>query len=275
MNMIVKSAVATALSLAAGGAFAMGLPSSGSSDIVLLIQNNAVPTNVYALDTGISINSVMPTSGLVSNSVLSTSIAGINSAIAASSMLQAFLAANPAAGDGWTVEAGQYTGLTNKTSNPAGNSKAIFSSGTNPGNVSSTTLALLEGFQNGYGTDVASGATGTVGLTALQTAKESTAVSYGCGAGAACTKYGVLSAADLATVGSTVALYGITGNNGLGAVQSYVLGTASLGTNGTLTLAGNTVTAPPPPVPLPAAVWLFGSGLLGLVGVSRRRKAAV
>lgn len=26
-----------------------------------------------------------------------------------------------------------------------------------------------------------------------------------------------------------------------------------------------------PPVPVPAAVWLFGSGLLGLVGVSRRR----
>jgi len=27
------------------------------------------------------------------------------------------------------------------------------------------------------------------------------------------------------------------------------------------------------PVPVPAAVWLFGSGLLGLVGVARKRKA--
>jgi hypothetical protein len=29
----------------------------------------------------------------------------------------------------------------------------------------------------------------------------------------------------------------------------------------------------PPAVPVPAAVWLFGSGLLGLVGVARRKKA--
>jgi len=29
----------------------------------------------------------------------------------------------------------------------------------------------------------------------------------------------------------------------------------------------------PPPIPVPAAVWLFGSGLLGLVGVARRRKS--
>jgi hypothetical protein len=30
----------------------------------------------------------------------------------------------------------------------------------------------------------------------------------------------------------------------------------------------------PPPIPVPAAVWLFGSGLLGLVGVARRKKSS-
>jgi hypothetical protein len=35
-------------------------------------------------------------------------------------------------------------------------------------------------------------------------------------------------------------------------------------------MAPNAVSA----VPVPAAVWLFGSGLLGLVGISRRKKSA-
>lgn len=39
--------------------------------------------------------------------------------------------------------------------------------------------------------------------------------------------------------------------------------------NGSLTVEA----APPSGVPVPAAAWLFGSGLLGLAGMARRRKA--
>jgi hypothetical protein len=46
----------------------------------------------------------------------------------------------------------------------------------------------------------------------------------------------------------------------------------TLSASGLLSVAAGSVT---PPVPLPAAVWLFGSGLLGLLGVGRRRAAAV
>jgi hypothetical protein len=39
----------------------------------------------------------------------------------------------------------------------------------------------------------------------------------------------------------------------------------------TLTSLGTITSTPTPPVPLPAAVWLLGSGLLGLTGVARRK----
>jgi hypothetical protein len=42
------------------------------------------------------------------------------------------------------------------------------------------------------------------------------------------------------------------------------------GTDGDFSSSGMAYTS----VPLPAAVWLFGSGLLGLAGIARRRKAA-
>ncbi len=42
----------------------------------------------------------------------------------------------------------------------------------------------------------------------------------------------------------------------------------------TLFYENRTTTASPVVVPVPAAVWLFGSGMLGLIGVARRNKAA-
>ena len=43
-------------------------------------------------------------------------------------------------------------------------------------------------------------------------------------------------------------------------------------TQDTRTLVSGNLTAPA--VPVPAAAWLFGSGLLGLIGVARRKKTA-
>jgi hypothetical protein len=39
-------------------------------------------------------------------------------------------------------------------------------------------------------------------------------------------------------------------------------------------IAGDTIPDSVPAVPVPAAVWLFGTALIGLVGFSKRRKAA-
>src|ERR1700739_2556691 len=150
MNILVKSAVAGALALGATSAFALGVPSTNSSDLVLVVENLAT-TATYALDTGISINSVLPTSGIVKGTVLGTSIAGISDTIAPSAALTSFLAANPASGDSWTIEAGQYNGggtasSTTSNSNAVGAAKMVFASAigtTNNATVSALKLANL------------------------------------------------------------------------------------------------------------------------------------
>jgi len=44
-------------------------------------------------------------------------------------------------------------------------------------------------------------------------------------------------------------------------------------TNGyAVEITADTFTPGPPPVPVPAAVWLFGSGLVGLIGFARRKQ---
>jgi hypothetical protein len=268
MNIIAKTGVAGALALSATGAFALGIPSTNSSDLVLVVQNIATPTNVYMLDTGISLNTIFPSGSFVSGASLSTALAGINDVIAASPTLASFLSTNAASGDQWTLQGGQYaatfTGQTavNADTKTAGSAKYVFTSVQSPTAITGLGLGGLQGMLNLEQSDVTAG-----GMEPLQTSTENdTTVSYS----TQDQEKGVFSGNDMAALGSTsISIYALTGNNGTGTPQSYILGTATLGANGTLTITGNT------PVPLPAAVWLFGSGVLGLIGVSRRRKTAV
>ncbi len=62
-------------------------------------------------------------------------------------------------------------------------------------------------------------------------------------------------------------LKGYTQNDGFGPSLDLLLGTA------TLNLAGGTGSIHISSVPVPAAVWLLGSALVGLGGVARRRRA--
>lgn len=278
MNILVKSAVAGALALGATGAFALGVPNQGSTDLVLVVENLTTQAT-YALDTNIPLSSVLPTGSLVSGAILNTSLAGITTTIDASPALQTFMAANPAAGDGWTIEGGQWNGgaggtATNANTKAPGAGLVVFSS--NIGTANNATLSnqkltnldtFLTGFQGSVGQS-------NGGLFPLLSSTETTAAAWTSDQAevSATTKYGMIGAPDINNAdGSAYQLFGFTGNGGTNTLQSYILGTASLDVNGNLTLTGNTTSA----VPLPAAVWLFGSGLMGLVGVSRRRKIAV
>lgn len=95
-----------------------------------------------------------------------------------------------------------------------------------------------------------------------------------------CETAGPLCGQDLTVINATTEWATITGDFTLGAgVEAYTLQFAAVcGAAATCTadyyFDNVSITADVNPVPVPAAVWLFGSGLLGLIGVARRKKAA-
>jgi hypothetical protein len=89
------------------------------------------------------------------------------------------------------------------------------------------------------------------------------------GAGAPGTWVGVANGGDVGSVAQTLYLLATRGYSTAANVYQAAA-QLRLTTSGHLEVLGATG----PEVPLPAAVWLLGSGLLGLVGVGRRRRAA-
>jgi hypothetical protein len=283
MKNLVRFAVATALmgGFATAQAQTPALPSSGSADLWLFVSDSATNTT-FAEDTGILLSNILPTTSLVSGAVLNTSVSASFS-LGASSALTAYINSADAAGQSadisWAVLGAQYpSSNTNGNDKKAGNALEIASaptsSGTGVSNQALGSLNTIVGDFNGdvtylNGTYAAGGAvyawsTGTNGGNV-----------WGANTGAnggSTNLYGQSNGVTQAGIGlgSSTGLYGLTGNGGTGQLQSYVLGSnLELSSTGLLTV-GSTSTSP---VPLPAAVWLFGSGLLGLIGVGRRRAA--
>lgn len=271
MNRLIKLAVVGTLSLGATSAFAaLGAPNSGSSDEILVIENASTHA-AYALDlgSGFSLNTMLPTGSLVANANLNTSISAPTLNLGPSGTLASFLAANPASGDLWTLEGAQFTGTTATNSNTKapGAGKGVFTSANGTANNANVTQILtnLQAVLNGMNNDYT---TSTSYLFPLASASEGTSAAGAVSSGAE-QRYGFWTNLDWSPLGSTaVQLFGFTGNGNTGRAQSYILGSATVGTDGTVTIAGNST------VPLPAAVWLLGSGLLGLFGVARRRTVA-
>lgn len=67
-----------------------------------------------------------------------------------------------------------------------------------------------------------------------------------------------------APMAATSGSMGLDNTTGLGGVRGYI----DIGSGNSMHVVSVT------PVPIPAAVWLFGSGLLGLFGVASRRKSS-
>jgi hypothetical protein len=281
MKTLIRFAVAGALMAGFATAQAQNLPDTGNADLWVFVSDPTAHTT-FAEDTGLSLSSLLPTSSLVSGASLNTSIAA-NFTVAATAGLSSYIAAASSAGHAlqWAVEGVQFPGTISGTGyKKPGGFVVLFddlaAAGTNiaQGLVQPTLQNIGAGFESDTtymkqtytaGGKVYAWGDGSVGGNVW-------GASTG-GNGGSTDLYGQEFDQAGIALGTTNTLYGLTGNGGPGQVQSYILGTnLTVGTDGTLKVGGST---PPPPVPLPAAVWLFGSGLLGLFGVGRRRAAAV
>lgn len=291
MNKILKLSVAGALALGYATAHAqIALPSTGSSDLVLfaeIINSSGSVVASYAGDTGVSINSVLPTASLAASGATvptggftNISLGTIN--VGPNANMTAFLAQD-ATGDSveWAIEGGQYTNTT--TFGTVGSAKFVTTAPAGESTIASHEVGTFVKWDNLNGTlttvnsnIAAAGGTNSVQGSAAATAGVWDSTASGATVANWYSNGPVTFPGTVANeLGSSQTLYGVTGdgsNSTIGKLQVYSLGSLELTANGTLENTPGSTT-PPPPVPVPAALWLFGSGLLGLAGVGRRKAA--
>lgn len=256
MNSTIKLAIASALSLGAVAAHAtIADNSTGASTMILfgevLTSSNAVVAS-YAGDTGVSVSSAY---------------AGTSAFIAADANLSALFAADVGTDTlVWAVEGGQYSGQNNTTQYVAGKTQNV-TTAFNPAQIPTKnsaalvnqntvlhqTLSTLNG-NLGAGTSVEGPAVGAAGVWDANVPN-----------GISGWQSGISS---VLTGFQTVKLYNMTGTGTAGSKLAIV-------SNGTVQLSASGVTFATNAVPLPPAVWLLGSGLLGLAGVARRKTLKV
>ena len=267
MKNLIPVSAAGALALGAVGAHAsIALPSTGSSDAVLFAEvisgYGAAGSSVvasYAGDTGLTVSQI--TSGL----------SGTTTVLGSDSKLAALFNADKS---GDTVLFGILGATT------SGNAYIT------PGVVnllSTTTLntapsgrnTVLGGYLATYNNGITSLNSNLAGANSIEGSSPTTAGvwDYQTTTGLAYWGGGLSTASPTTTVATN--LYDVTAGSG----GSFANVSATLEATATLSASGLVLTNPnggstPPPVPLPASLWLLGSGLLGLAGISRRKVKA-
>lgn len=243
------------------------LVSSTSADLFLFVTTSATGVT-FVEDTGISINSLVPAaalqpSGSPANGLTLSGTLPASIHLSASPALQSFLALGGTVQ--FTVEAGQDPGgATNGICSVTGTCITIDANNAPVQNNTQLTVAGMNQWLVGLASDdnnyaqhgLSMGPNGTITI-----GSGAWGDTHGGGSGST-TEYGI--GPDSAGIGLNVPVnvYAYTGNGSPGFAQSYSLGQVALLSDGTLESV----------VPLPAAIWLVGSGLLGLAGVNKRRR---
>lgn len=278
MKTFLKLSIASALALGAATAnAAVSLPNTGTSDLVLFVHD-ATTGESYARDLGLTVASQFSGPYLPAGSNTSTpsTTLSANFTIGPDANMNTFLAAvKPGDVVQYAVMAATTPATQSAAANaPVGAANYITTNGTGDAltNITNKTPGNLALWGSGFQNDLAKlnanlGANNSVVGTSPATAGIYDANAVGANLN---NWYSNGPVNGVVGLGTSALLYGVTGNGStLRPVQTYQLATVTLSANGTLS-TGSTA-----PVPLPAAVWLLGSGLLGLAGVGRRKAAKV
>jgi hypothetical protein len=269
MKTLAKFAIAS-LALAGSSAFAaIDLPSTGNGELVLLVRDLSDSTRQVALETNIRLNDILTQAQIVASAA--PTAAGVpvsftfNFADVTSTALASFLSAPSASGYEYMLFAGDSA-----TTRNLGDARFLSTS-----NFQYTTLATSPVTNNNLGNGSGIGVTsdnelaqvnaslfdaGETGFAAFAQDQENFFFTNLMSAGLAQTG---------TAVGTATNLYVYTTASGTSSARArtYQGNDVILNSNGTLSVVGGN----PPPVPLPAAVWLLGSALAGFGAISRRR----
>jgi hypothetical protein len=267
MNPILKASIAAAITLGAVSAHAaagFAVPSSSSpGDLVLfaeVLNSSGAVVGSYAGDTGVSVLGTQ--AAIAANQTASMSDGGnLGKLLALDTGTNSLVWSIQGGGQVSTADAeladagaGQFvtTATNNNTGQMGGRPSTALDTWENFGN---TTIALNKnsaGASSVFGTATASA--GIFDTTVIAANPSNWYLTGG--------------STGVSGLGTAWNLYGVTGTTTSNVALS-LLGTATLTANGVTFAAAGTGT----PVPLPAAIWLLGSGLLGLAGVGRRKTA--
>jgi hypothetical protein len=270
LSLAIKLALAGSTLLAASAYADVATPVTGNGELVLFVRDNTTNTT-YGRGLGVNTLDVLPQTTVTANQPYTAPVAtGYQlSTLAPDANLVAFLGGTHANDNfTWAVEGGKNgTGIAPGSFTYITTTHIDLSTGTTVTNANlATVYPGLTSTYNALNGQIASGVIGDKASTAAGRDGQ-----WGNIPGND-NWYGVGPDTSGTLVGSAQNFYGLTtaGTTKSSPAEVFVLNQLTLGKDGTLTAAGGGGA----PVPLPAAVWLLGSGLLGLFGVGRRRNAA-
>jgi hypothetical protein len=267
----IAAAVATSLvGMSAAHATSMNI-SGGDGNLMFFVTDAAkgvTYTDVLTQDVNSLFTAAQATTPAPTNGSLNTinGDAGFSVPLGGDTTLTNFITAAGSDQLTYGVIAGAYTGALGSKQRATGSARYIASSANLTSVLETAQTSIVNPIASGLSSDIQ---TLNLNLGAANSTNQGVFGTSTSANGPALNLY--QSGLDMSgvLVGQSVALYGVTGNGtSSGFANAYSLGTLTFA-NDTLTFAGNTAST----VPLPAAVWLLGSGLLGLLGVSRRRSA--